>query len=115
MIEDTQSLEEALFELAEQKPSPAERAAFLDGVCRDNPALRARLEVLLEGHFRAAGFLADATKEVAVKPAEPPPETASERIGRYKLLQPIGEGVCGIVYMAEQEKPVRRRVALKVI
>jgi eukaryotic-like serine/threonine-protein kinase len=37
------------------------------------------------------------------------------RIGRYKLLQQIGEGGCGVVYMAEQEEPVRRRVALKVI
>jgi eukaryotic-like serine/threonine-protein kinase len=47
------------------------------------------------------------------KPA--PPTEASERIGRYKLLQPIGEGGCGVVYLAAQEEPVRRRVALKII
>ena len=48
---------------------------------------------------------------MVVKPAEQP----GDRIGRYKLLQQIGEGGCGVVYMAEQEEPVRRRVALKVI
>ena len=45
----------------------------------------------------------------------PPEERPGTRIGRYKLLQKIGEGGCGVVYMAEQEEPVRRRVALKVI
>src|SRR5215472_16737984 len=50
-------------------------------------------------------------KTMRVEPIEPP----LEQIGRYKLLQPIGEGGCGIVYMAEQQEPVRRRVALKVI
>src|SRR5512135_1264540 len=45
----------------------------------------------------------------------PTPERAGDRIGRYKLLQQIGEGGCGVVYVAEQEEPVRRRVALKVI
>lgn len=44
-----------------------------------------------------------------------PGEKAGDRIGRYKLMQQIGEGDCGVVYMAEQEEPVRRRVALKVI
>src|SRR5204862_4124100 len=45
----------------------------------------------------------------------PPSEKAGDRIGRYKILQQIGEGGCGIVYLAEQEEPVRRRVAVKVI
>jgi serine/threonine protein kinase/WD40 repeat protein len=115
MSEPGQSLEEFLFEAALAKPSVAERAAFLDSVCRDNPALRARLEVLLEGHFQAEDFLPDKTKKVEEKPAAPSTELPSERIGRYKLLQPIGEGGCGIVYLAEQQEPVRRRVALKVI
>jgi serine/threonine protein kinase len=115
MSETGPSLEEHLFDAASSKASKAERAAFLDGVCRDNPALRARLEVLLEGHFRAQGFLADRTKKIEGKPAETPAEIRCERIGRYKLLQPIGEGGCGIVYIAEQQEPVRRRVAIKVI
>src|SRR6185436_16653063 len=45
----------------------------------------------------------------------PPTELSGDHIGRYKLLEKIGEGGCGVVYMAEQEEPVRRRVALKVI
>ena len=57
MSETRQNLEEFLFEAALGKSSPAERATFLDGVCRNNPALRARLELLLEGHFAVEGFL----------------------------------------------------------
>ncbi|PWU10183.1 MAG: hypothetical protein C5B50_25985 [Verrucomicrobia bacterium] len=125
MTEDQQSLEEALFELAEQKSSPAERAAFLDGVCRDNPALRARLEVLLEGHFGASDFLPRTPKgPAASEPAAPPPpappeppadESPARTIGRYKLLEKIGEGGFGEVWMAEQREPVKRRVALKIL
>ena len=60
------------------------------------------------------GLKAEAGTEVAA-PVVPITEKAGDRIGRYKLLQKIGEGGCGVVYMAEQEEPVRRRVALKVI
>jgi eukaryotic-like serine/threonine-protein kinase len=113
MSEPNESLEELLFQAALEKSSPAERAAFLDRVCRDNPELRARLEVLLEGCFRAEGFLADpAAGQTVLLPVN---EKPGDRIGRYKLLQKIGEGGCGLVYVAEQEQPVRRRVALKVI
>src|SRR5215471_4732887 len=121
MSEDPQSLEEALFELAEQKPSAAERAAFLDGVCRDNPALRARLDVLLEAHFGAAEFLRKTSKRAeAAEPVRVPTDSRGEEaparmIGRYKLLEKIGEGGFGEVWMAEQREPVKRRVALKVI
>ena len=113
MNDPNESIEESLFQAALEKSSPEERAAFLDAACRDNPALRARLEMLLEGCFKAEGFLPDqpAGQTVLV----PVNEKAGDRIGRYKLLQQIGEGGCGVVYMAEQEEPVRRRVALKVI
>ena len=60
-----------------------------------------------------AGFLTPIAPNP--KPALPVIEKPGDRIGRYKLLQQIGEGGCGIVYMAEQEEPLRRRVALKVI
>jgi len=113
MSDPNESIEESLFQAALEKSSPEERAAFLDGACRDNPALRARLEMLLEGWFKAEGFLPDqpAGQTVLVPVNEKP----GDRIGHYKLLQQIGEGGCGVVYMAEQEEPVRRRVALKVI
>ncbi|MBE7504188.1 MAG: protein kinase [Verrucomicrobiales bacterium] len=118
MPEENQSLEEILFDLAVQKPTAEERAAFLDNVCRDHPGLRAQLGALLEGHFGAAGFL---PKPVAVEPAPltgatpAPAETAAPRLGRYKLLEKIGEGGFGEVWMAEQREPVKRRVALKII
>jgi len=125
MIEDQQSLEEALFDLAGQKSNAAERAAFLDGVCRDNPALRARLEVLLEAHFGATNFLTQSANRsaslgsapaAALRSADPHVnEGPAQTIGRYKLLEKIGEGGFGEVWMAEQREPVKRRVALKII
>jgi WD40 repeat protein/serine/threonine protein kinase len=117
MSEPNQSLEEFLFEAALTKHPAEERVAFLEGVCRDNPALRARLEVLLEGHFQAAGFLADSTNQIEQKaaPRRTEGEAGSTVIGRYKLLERIGEGGFGEVWMAEQKEPVKRRVALKII
>jgi serine/threonine protein kinase/tetratricopeptide (TPR) repeat protein len=109
--------EESLFDALLALP-PEQRAAYLDRACADNTALRARLENLLRAHEQSGGFL-----EKPVTPAGsrtfstniPAMEKPGDRIGRYKLLQQIGEGGCGVVYMAEQEEPVRRKVALKVI
>jgi serine/threonine protein kinase/WD40 repeat protein len=115
MSEPNQSLEEFLFEAALAKPSPEERAAFLVGVCRDRPELRARLEVLLEGHSRSEGFLGTHAKTVEQKTTPPAAEAASTVSGRYKLLEKIGEGGFGEVWMAQQTEPVKRRVALKII
>jgi WD40 repeat protein/serine/threonine protein kinase len=118
MSEISQNLEEVLFEAAVEKSSAAERTAFLDGVCRDNPALRARLEILLEGHFGGAGFLSQTPRRVepTVRGGTPRAEDApAPVIGRYKLLEKIGEGGMGEVWMAEQSQPVRRRVAFKLI
>jgi serine/threonine protein kinase/WD40 repeat protein len=108
-----------VFNAALELPS-AERAAYLDRVCAGEPALRQRVEDLLQADAAASVFLEglaavpserSQTVQVPVVPAEKP----GDRIGRYKLLQQIGEGGCGVVYMAEQEEPVRRKVALKVI
>ena len=93
----------------------AERVAYLDQACAGDTALRQRVEELLQASDEAGAFLES--------PAAVPPEGTlrlpankpGDRIGRYKLLQQIGEGGCGVVYMAEQEEPVHRRVALKVI
>jgi serine/threonine protein kinase/WD40 repeat protein len=87
------------------------RAAFLDRVCAGDHARRARIEALLHAYGNARReFLSPARAQPAA--AEEKPGT---RIGRYKLLEKIGEGGCGVVWMAEQSEPVRRRVALKVI
>src|SRR4029453_13691948 len=66
-------------------------------------------------HDEAGGFFARPSMQSAADPALPLTEKAGDNIGRYKLLEQIGEGGCGGVYMAEQQEPVRRRVALKVI
>ena len=104
---------EALFEQA-LKFKPEERAAFLAGACGADATLRVRVEELLRAHADAGGFLpTDPGRQKTI--VIPITEQPGDRIGRYKILQQIGEGGCGVVYMAEQEEPVRRRVALKVI
>ena len=100
---------EAIFDGALQKASDVERAAFLEGACGPNVDLRARVDTLLRAHSAAGGFL-QATVDF-----ERPREGPGTVIGRYKLLQQIGEGGFGVVYMAEQLEPVRRKVALKII
>ncbi|MBK8474779.1 MAG: serine/threonine protein kinase [Opitutaceae bacterium] len=90
---------------------PGERAAFLDRACGGDVALRQRIEALLAAHDGAGGFMSEPREGAPSAPGDRP----GDRIGRYKLLQQIGEGGCGVVWMAEQEEPVRRRVALKVI
>ncbi len=107
--------EQTIFE-ATLARSPAERAAFLDQACGGDSALRKRLDLLLRAHERKGldGPAAFELREAVTLPIVGS-EKIGDRIGRYKLLQQIGEGGCGIVYMAEQEEPVRRRVALKVI
>ena len=92
---------------------PDERAAFLAGACGGDAELRAKVQAMLQAHEGAEGFLPPEPRKQA--PAGPIAEQPGDRIGHYKLLQQIGEGGCGIVYMAEQERPVRRRVALKII
>jgi WD40 repeat protein/serine/threonine protein kinase len=113
-----QNREEALFQAAVQLTG-AERAAFLNGACLGDNALRQRLAALLAAHDAPDELspkenpAAKATMKLDLSDA--PDETVGQTLGNYKLLQKIGEGGCGAVYMAEQEHPVRRRVALKVI
>src|ERR1043166_4536393 len=109
--------EEALFQLVLQKPLE-KRAALLDAVCEGDAALRARLEALLAAHdepdeLLPTGAPAEATLKLELPEVED--EVVGQTIGRYKLLEKVGEGGCGVVYVAEQTEPVRRRVALKVI
>ena len=115
--------EKEIFFEALDKNTPQERATFLDGACGKNPALRARVEALLADHFQQDGFMNKpaATREEPVKTIKlgavvnPNDEAVGQTIGRYKLLEKLGEGGCGAVYVAQQNEPVRRRVALKVI
>jgi eukaryotic-like serine/threonine-protein kinase len=109
--------DEALFEAALNCRTPAERAAYLDQVCAGQPELRRQLEVLLAAHDRSGDFLepAAATARPTLKLDLAGEEAPGMVIGRYKLLEKIGEGGVGVVYMAEQTEPIRRRVALKVI
>jgi serine/threonine protein kinase/tetratricopeptide (TPR) repeat protein len=111
-----QEREQALFAAALDRPITA-RPAFLDGACHGDPVLRARLEALLAAHEQPAAELAgEAVSTVKVEPIkEPLDEAVGQTLGRYKLLERVGEGGCGVVYVAEQTEPVRRRVALKVI
>src|ERR1700733_6005902 len=106
--------EESLFSAVLSLP-PDQRAAYLEQACAGDAPLRARVEALLKAHEQAAGFLEEPPPAAGGRPAAPVLEKTGDRIGRYKLLQQIGEGGCGVVYMAEQEEPVHRRVALKVI
>ncbi len=94
-----------------------ERAAFLGRACGDDQALRRRIEALLQDHEQIGDFLEEPAQKhaLAARPEAAFGEKPGDRIGRYKLLQQIGEGGCGVVFMAEQEEPVRRRVALKII
>jgi len=109
--------EQQIFDEAAAIPDPAARRAFLDGACRGNPALRARLELLLEADEQAEGFLATDPGDAAtfVDESATLAEGPGTQIGRYKLLEQIGEGGMGVVYMAEQREPFVKRVALKVI
>ena len=107
---------EEIFNTARRKPTEAERSAYLDEVCRDNPEVRGRVEKLLKAHNAAGGFLEPPVASVEVTFDDLPlTEGPGTKIGRYKLLELIGEGGFGVVYMAEQREPIRRRVALKII
>lgn len=130
-MDDAAQSIESIFAEALLQPGPAQRSAFLTGVCGNDARLRARVEALLEAHDDAGSFLTpppggpefatlDGNAGVDGAPPRRPSRPGWENplaekpgavIGQYKLLQQIGEGGFGIVWMADQEKPVRRRVA----
>jgi eukaryotic-like serine/threonine-protein kinase len=111
---DRQALE--IFSRAVEMASAEIRAGYLGGACGGDVRLKARVEALLAHHVQD-GFLQQpaAVMGLVATAVMPIVEKPGDRIGRYKLLQQIGKGGCGVVYVAEQEEPVRRRVALKVI
>src|SRR5207244_902065 len=114
------SPEQVLFAEALQCATPEIRAAYLHTACGTDTALRRRVEALLHAAENAGDFLEQSPTGLgsgaeSTSLVSDPSEKPGDRIGRYKLLEKIGEGGCGTVYMAEQEEPVRRRLALKII
>src|SRR5437899_11448436 len=108
--------EEAIFKVACKIESPQGRADYLNQVCGDDQALFDRVATLLRAHEEAPSFLESPVPAIgATADFRPPTEKPGTMIGPYKLLQQIGEGGFGTVFMAEQTEPVRRKVALKVI
>jgi serine/threonine protein kinase len=114
--------ERSIFFAALDIDDPAERGVYLDRACGPDGALRRRVDRLLKAHTAAGSFLqplaapAGDTDLLAPDTAGPPPvEVLGSRVGPYTLLHRLGEGGMGAVYLAEQERPVRRQVALKVI
>jgi tRNA A-37 threonylcarbamoyl transferase component Bud32 len=117
-VPSPQNREEVLFAAALEMPAH-KRDAFLKGACLGDPALRQHLEAQLVAHDKPTP--SPPSDEPAAKAtirldlAEIEDEAVGKTIGRYKVLEKVGEGGCGVVYVAEQTEPVRRRVALKVI
>jgi WD40 repeat protein/serine/threonine protein kinase len=109
---------QSIFGGALEIESSVDRAAYLDKACGPDASLRAEVEGLLGALSRAGEFMRRPVASAAVEATadeQPLTESPGAVIGPYKLLQQIGEGGMGIVYMAEQEQPIRRRVALKII
>jgi eukaryotic-like serine/threonine-protein kinase len=115
---------EAIFAAALELSSTAQREVYLARVCGEDQALREEVEELLGAYEKAGRFLVPENEQLepgSMSEPEVPTlllpvtEQAGDQIGRYKLLEQIGEGGWGVVYVAEQQEPVRRRVALKII
>ncbi len=101
--------------LAATERTPAERAAYLDEACAGDAALRQRVEARLRAHDEPGAFLSEAPADASATATVIPTLVGSIIAGRYKLLEAIGEGGMGTVWVAEQTQPVRRKVALKLI
>ncbi|HEX9046707.1 MAG TPA: serine/threonine-protein kinase, partial [Verrucomicrobiae bacterium] len=128
-MNDRRRIEDAIFLSALDLPEPVARQEFLDRACAGDASLRAAVEALLADHESAKHFfdqsqaafrgasedLRGESTEAVVLDAVVADEQVGKRIGPYKILERLGEGGWGVVYMAEQEKPIRRRVALKII
>jgi non-specific serine/threonine protein kinase/serine/threonine-protein kinase len=111
MTGDRERLAEEIFQEAVDLP-PGRRAAHLTHRCGGDPELQQEVEDLLRHHDDAAGFLEEPALTPAAPAVDDPPPDA---IGPYRILQPLGEGGMGAVYLAQQEEPLRRQVALKII
>jgi eukaryotic-like serine/threonine-protein kinase len=124
-MDGTRLDEDLIFDAARHLMDPCQLQSYLDLACAGDAKLRARIELLLSEAQKADAFF---DRNLPVSPLRLSPtlqapslstiplaEQAGATIGRYKLLEKIGEGGMGVVYLAEQQQPVRRRVALKII
>lgn len=107
--------EKAIFNIARQIDSPDARMAYLQQVCGTDADLLEQVTTLLRAFEEQASFLEAPAPNLSPTDLRPLTEQPGTQIGPYKLLQEIGEGGMGTVFMAEQLEPVRRKVALKVI
>src|SRR5262249_30058458 len=108
--------EKSIFLAALERARPEDRDAYIEGACAGDPDLRRRVGVLLEAHQAAAGPLDCPPPALVPTMADNPvTELPGAVIGPYELLEQIGEGGFGVVFMAEQTEPVRRKVAVKVL
>src|SRR6185503_14779397 len=107
--------EREIFLEALEMATPESRAAYLQAACGGDVVLRLKVEELLKEHFSNDSLLSGPALEGDRPDIAEFPAGESQMIGRYKLLEKIGEGGCGVVYVAEQTEPVRRRVAVKII
>jgi hypothetical protein len=98
-----------------EKDDPAERVAFLDRACATDHGLRERIKRLLARHASVPGSEAPSALAGTAAFESTGAECSGTIIGAYKLLEEIGESGVGVVYMAEQTRPVRRKVALKIL
>jgi serine/threonine protein kinase/WD40 repeat protein/Tfp pilus assembly protein PilF len=110
----SQELRNVFCEAMERK-TPQEQANYLDQACQGRPELRSRVEALLRANSEASGFLQEPAGRTEATVTQTRLEGPGTVIGSYKLLEQIGEGGFGLVFMAEQQQPVRRKVAVKVL
>jgi serine/threonine protein kinase/tetratricopeptide (TPR) repeat protein len=107
--------ERDIFDAAAAIADDAERSAFLDEACANDPALRQHLEGLLQARGELGDFLEAPAIDLLTTKVEAPLAEPDAAIGSYRLLEQIGEGGFGLVFLAEQQVPIRRRVAVKVL
>ena len=103
-----QPSEKSIFLEAIEQPSASDRTAYLDAACGDNPKLREEIEVLMRAHDRTGDILDIPNAQDQGRLVQEPSKGTGTSVGRYKLLERIGEGGMGVVYMAEQTQPVQR-------
>ncbi len=119
----SEELLEQVFDAARKLPAGREREAYLAGACRGEPGLRAEVEALLASHDGAGSFLAEGDSRLRhlsegathTSPVADRPDADGTIIDRYRVIEKIGEGGFGTVHMAEQQRPLRRLVALKIL